>query len=144
MEYLPNGDLHQYLSSPLPEKESQQIVLQILEGLQFMHDFGFAHRDLKPANILIVCKGPDWWVKIADFGISKRATEGHTVLRTQIGTPAFAAPEVLGCFQLDDTSIDSYTNAVDIWSLGVMIFRILTSKPPFKDQHRLAHKAVTL
>ena len=49
MEYLPNGDLHQYLSSPLPEKESQQIVLQILEGLHFMHDAGFAHRDLKPA-----------------------------------------------------------------------------------------------
>ena len=54
MEYLPNGDLHQYLSSPLPEKESQQIVLQILEGLQFMHDVGFAHRDLKPAVSLTI------------------------------------------------------------------------------------------
>ena len=54
MEYLPNGDLHKYLSSPLPEKEARQIVFQILEGLQFMHDIGFAHRDLKPAvNIAI-------------------------------------------------------------------------------------------
>ena len=59
------------------------------------------------------------------------------MLRTQIGTPAFAAPEVLGYFQLDDMSIDSYTNAVDIWSLGVMIFLILTGKPLFKDQRRL-------
>ena len=59
------------------------------------------------------------------------------MLRTQIGTPAFAAPEVLGCFQFDDPSIDSYTNAVDIWSLGVMIFLILTGKPPFKDQRCL-------
>ena len=49
MEYLPNGDLHKYLNSPLPEKEGQQIVFQILEGLNFMHDNGFAHRDLKPA-----------------------------------------------------------------------------------------------
>lgn len=49
MEYLPHGDLHKYLGSPLPEKEGQQIVLQILEGLQFMHEIEFAHRDLKPA-----------------------------------------------------------------------------------------------
>lgn len=49
MEYLPNGDLHKYLKSPLPEKEGQEIVFQILEGLHFMHDNGFAHRDLKPA-----------------------------------------------------------------------------------------------
>ena len=82
-------------------------------------------------------KGPDWWVKIADFGISKRATEGATVLRTQIGTPAFAAPEVLGFFRPGDESNDSYTNAVDIWSLGVVAFLILTGETLFKDQRRL-------
>ena len=49
MEYLPDGDLHKYLNSPLPEKEGQHIAFQILEGLEFMHDSGFAHRDLKPA-----------------------------------------------------------------------------------------------
>ena len=48
MEYLPYGDLHKYLNSPLPEKEGQHIVSQLLEGLDFMHDNGFAHRDLKP------------------------------------------------------------------------------------------------
>ena len=48
MEYLPYGDLHKYISSPLPEKEGQHIVSQILEGLDFMHDNDFAHRDLKP------------------------------------------------------------------------------------------------
>lgn len=54
MEYFPHGDLHKYLSSALPEKEGQQIVLQILEGLQFMHEIGFAHRDLKPAVSLAI------------------------------------------------------------------------------------------
>ena len=49
MEYLPDGDLHEYLGSPLPEREGQSIVSQILEGLDFMHHNGFAHRDLKPA-----------------------------------------------------------------------------------------------
>ena len=49
MEYVLHGDLHQYLGSPLPEKEGQNITFQILEGLRFMHDSGFVHRDLKPA-----------------------------------------------------------------------------------------------
>lgn len=59
------------------------------------------------------------------------------MLHTYAGTPAFAAPEVLGYFQLNDMSNDSYTNAVDIWSLGVIVFLILTSEALFKDQRRL-------
>ncbi len=82
-------------------------------------------------------KGPDWWVKIADFGISKRAAEGLTALRTLTGTPAFAAPEVLGFGQINDSLSDSYTNAVDIWSLGVITFLILTGETLFKDPRRL-------
>ena len=86
---------------------------------------------------MVVHKGPDWWVKIADFGIAKRATEGLTALRTLASTPAFAAPEVLGFSQAGDGSNDSYTNAVDIWSLGVVTFLILTGETLFKDQRRL-------
>ena len=87
--------------------------------------------------MLVVCKGPDWWVKIADFGISKRATEGLTVLRTRTGTPAFAAPELLGYFRPGDSSNDAYTNSVDVWSLSVITFLILTGKTLFNDQRRL-------
>jgi serine/threonine protein kinase len=54
MEYLPNGDLHKYLGSAFPEREGQEIVSQVLEGLDFMHQNGFAHRDLKPAVSLII------------------------------------------------------------------------------------------
>ena len=82
-------------------------------------------------------KGPDWWVKIADFGITKRAIEGLTALRTQTGTPAFMAPEVLGFHHPGDGSNESYTNVVDIWSLGVITFLILTGETLFKDQRRL-------
>lgn len=48
MEYLPLGDLSHYLSKPIPENEALDITQQLLEGLQFMHNLGFAHRDLKP------------------------------------------------------------------------------------------------
>ena len=54
MEYLPDGDLHQYLNSPLLEKDGRRIVSQILEGLRFMHERGFTHRDLKPAVRLAI------------------------------------------------------------------------------------------
>jgi serine/threonine protein kinase len=82
-------------------------------------------------------KGPDWWVKIADFGISKRATEGSTALHTQIGSPGFTAPEVLGIIPQGNGSDDSYTNAVDIWSLGVITFLILTGETLFSNPRRL-------
>ncbi|KAL8855550.1 MAG: hypothetical protein Q9178_007819, partial [Gyalolechia marmorata] len=137
LEYLEHGDLQQYLGTPLPEQEGQCLVHQIVEGLNFMHDRGFAHRDLKPANILVVEKGPKWWIKIADFGISKRATEGLTALRTQTGTPAFAAPEVLGLGDLDDTNDGTYTHAVDIWSTGVITFLILTGETFFRNPTQL-------
>jgi serine/threonine protein kinase len=88
-------------------------------------------------------KGPQWWVKIADFGISKRAVEGLTALRTLVGTPAFAAPEVLGygCGSMNDRHGDPYTHAVDIWSTGVITFWLLTGETYFKDQRRLCQYA---
>ena len=80
-------------------------------------------------------KNPDWWVKIGDFGISKRAEEGLTALRTLIGTPAFLAPEVLVQIYLSDDNDseigEEYTAAVDMWSLGEIAFRALTRKQAF-------------
>ena len=80
-------------------------------------------------------KGPDWWVKIGDFGISKRAED---ILETTIGTPAFLAPEVLVRFgYLDDDILEvceEYTVAVDIWSLGEIVFRALTAEPVFLNR----------
>lgn len=129
MEYLPNGDLSNCIKEPLPENECKLIVAQLLEGLSFMHEHGFAHRDLKPQNVLVVHKPPRrWWVKLADFGISKRAADGQSELRTKAGTPAYAAPEVFGIIQTD-----SYTSAVDMWSLGVIAYRVLTGETMFRD-----------
>ena len=54
MEYMPNGDLNRYLKGPLPKEEGQSIIHQVLKGLCFMHEAGFAHRDLKPAVGLVL------------------------------------------------------------------------------------------
>lgn len=130
MEYLELGDLQNYLSRPLHESDARDITSQVLEGLQIMHENNFVHRDLKPGNIMVVAKRP-WFVKIADFGISKRRLEDVTALHTlQRGTFAFAAPEVFGLGSGSDDG--SYTSAVDMWSLGAVVHRILTGTQPFQ------------
>ncbi|RSL60932.1 hypothetical protein CEP53_005274 [Fusarium sp. AF-6] len=126
------GDLQQYIDTPLQESEARQITDQILEGLAFMHENGFIHRDLKPANIMVVDKSPEWFVKIADFGISKRRHHDTSLLTMQRGTLGFAAPEVIG-----STSDQSYTYSADMWSLGAMVYRILTSKMAFDSMRDL-------
>lgn len=75
-------------------------------------------------------------MKIADFGISKRALEGQTELRTQIGTQGYMAPEILGL--VDEAKEDSaYTSAVDIWSLGCLLYFLLTKETPFGEYEAL-------
>ncbi|KAL4902202.1 hypothetical protein BDW74DRAFT_65635 [Aspergillus multicolor] len=129
MEYFELRDLQKHLGQPLPEADAQQISYQVLEGLEHLHANGFAHRDLKPANIFVVQKRPRWWVKIGDFGISKRFHE-DTAFRTAIGTETYLAPEVL--FQRFGDS-QAYTFMVDMWSLGVMTHYLLTRSLPFKS-----------
>ncbi|KAH8121630.1 protein kinase-like protein [Trichoderma asperelloides] len=143
MEYYEMGDLQRYLTKPLPEPEARRITFQVLEGLEFMHENGFVHRDIKPGNTLVVTAGPEWFVKIADFGISKRRQPGVTTVRTkQIGTHGFTAPELLN-FKSENTA-SSYTYSVDMWSLGAMAYLMLTNTVPFEnlgDLYEYAYKS---
>ncbi|OOQ87235.1 hypothetical protein PEBR_18173 [Penicillium brasilianum] len=148
MEYLEKGDLLEYLDhsrSPLSENETKEITFQILEGLDMMHQTKFAHRDLKPQastlsqsrrrlmlilwlqNILIQSHPPSqWWVKLADFGISKRIEEasgGSTIH----GTPGYIAPE------LWKLTARGSPYAPDIWALGETTFQLLTKRPAFSN-----------
>ncbi|KAN0083476.1 Protein kinase-like domain containing protein [Elaphomyces granulatus] len=129
MEYLELGDLHTYLDREprLPEHEAKEVTYQILDGLNFMHDNGFAHRDLKPNNILLKSRPPnDWWIKIADFGISKRIDDGLGKSTTFKGTLGYIAPELHGFTEKGSP------DAVDTWALGEIAFQMLTKRPTFK------------
>ncbi|CAI6082494.1 unnamed protein product [Clonostachys chloroleuca] len=129
MEYLPRGDLSRYLENRLPEAEASLVILQVLEGLDFMHRNKFAHRDLKPNNILVQHAGPNWWVKISDFGTTKQIET--TVLRTGVGTGTSQAPEVRGLFtpaDMADYSERLFPLAVDIWGVGAIAFRMATGR----------------
>jgi serine/threonine protein kinase len=78
-----------------------------------------------------VCQGPPrWWVKLADFGLSKHRTE-ETAYRTQTGTQAYMAPEILNYVPGVNPKSSEYTNAVDIWALGCMVYRLVNGVVPF-------------
>ncbi|OKL64436.1 hypothetical protein UA08_00881 [Talaromyces atroroseus] len=129
MEYLDLGDLHTYLyrNPALPEHDAREVTYQILDGLNLMHENEFCHRDMKPSNILLKsCPPDDWWVKIADFGISKRTEEGLGLSTTVKGTLGYIAPEVYGFTERGSP------HAVDIWAVGEIAFQMLTKKSSFK------------
>ena len=126
MEYVDGVNLRQALqASRMPPKEALAIVPQICDALQFAHDEGVVHRDIKPENILIDKKGR---VKIADFGLAKLLGQASTDVQltaTQqvMGTLRYMAPEQMeGLKEVD--------HRVDIYSLGVVFYEMLTGEVP--------------
>ncbi|OAR01743.1 hypothetical protein LLEC1_06505 [Akanthomyces lecanii] len=111
LEYCPGGALSD-IQDELNVGEILQVLQQSLAGLSFAHGLGVVHRDLKPANILVLSRNP-FRIKLADFGLAKDIGN----LRTWCGTPDFMAPEIL--------TDDGYTAAVDIWSLGALVYDLL-------------------
>ncbi|CUS11460.1 unnamed protein product, partial [Tuber aestivum] len=135
MEYLEEGDLRNHSRTPLPQETVRTISKQLLQGLKVMHQEGIAHRDLKPENIFVVSMSPVW-VKLGDFGISKWIpAEATTTFHTQVSTPIYSAPEVLGLDSHSETS--DYTNSVDIWSLGCVIYELLVGKRLFVSESQV-------
>ncbi|CAH0057300.1 unnamed protein product [Clonostachys solani] len=141
MEYCELGDLDKYVCNPnncpdrrLPESEVHEISSQILEALDVMHRESFCHRDLKLANILIVSTTPSWWVKLADFGLTRRNEATMPETTAIRGTPNYMPPELLG-YNGNGKKADQY--AVDMWCLGQCVFRLFTGTPVFTNPHHL-------
>eukprot|EP01105_Mastigella_eilhardi_P021033 TRINITY_DN5056_c0_g1_i1.p1 TRINITY_DN5056_c0_g1~~TRINITY_DN5056_c0_g1_i1.p1 ORF type:complete len:341 (-),score=109.28 TRINITY_DN5056_c0_g1_i1:79-1038(-) len=123
MELAAGGEVFDHIvkHGEYSEKDAAFVVRQIVDAVKFLHDQGVAHRDLKPQNLLCTSKGPTD-VRIADFGLSK-IFSNQTMMKTCCGSPEYVAPEVL------ETS--NYDNAVDMWSVGVITYILLTGCFPF-------------
>lgn len=127
LEYLPLGNLQdQHEKQPFTDHETLVVLDQSLDALTFVHKQNIAHRDIKPENILVQSRDP-LHVKLSDFGLSKATAD----LRTFCGTHLYAAPEI---YQPRRDAY--YTNAIDIWSLGVVIFRFVYGLPKCYDEHQ--------
>jgi serine/threonine protein kinase/tetratricopeptide (TPR) repeat protein len=113
------------VSGPLDISSALKIVIQVAEGLQEAHENGIIHRDIKPANIALTAKGQ---AKIMDFGLAKLSWGVDlTKTATIMGTVAYMSPE-----QAKGGKVDHRT---DIWSLGAMLYEMLTGERPFKVTH---------
>ncbi|KAI9492227.1 kinase-like domain-containing protein [Zychaea mexicana] len=125
LEYAVGGELFRYLdqegmfSEPMASFYAAELVL----ALSHLHSLGIVYRDLKPENCLLDQSGH---ILLTDFGLSKVSLDGKT--NTICGTAEYMAPEVLAGLQ--------YDYSVDWWSLGILIYDMLTGSPPFKGNNR--------
>jgi len=121
MEYVNGPTLEQYcnVATLLPVERVVEIAFKCSLALEFAHRRGVIHRDIKPANILINGQGD---IKISDFGVALQAEAEHTHLQG-VGSPSYMSPE-----QVQDKELSHQT---DIYSLGVVMYQLLTGKLPF-------------
>ena len=128
MEYADKGDLYQRIVEHknaamfLEESEIWRIFIQLVKGLKALHDLKILHRDLKSANVFIFSDGS---AKLGDLNVSKVARRGLGY--TQTGTPYYASPEVW--------KDQPYDNKSDIWSLGCVLYEMITLRPPFRAEN---------
>ncbi|KAK7195061.1 serine/threonine kinase [Novymonas esmeraldas] len=138
MDYCDAGDLDSYLREryPLPQDEVLSIVAQLLLALDHIHKRDRVHRDIKPENILLSFSteaesGARLVARLADFGAARRTAGSGARIVSQIGTPLYFAPEMLAGYP--------YTSKADVWSLGLVIYRLMTNTAPFCTSNADAH-----
>lgn len=122
MEYVEGRTLEAALLEAIPLDRVLQIVAQLAHALNYAHGLGIVHRDVKPSNVLLARED---WSLLSDFGIAKAIESPRKITETgfAIGTPGYMSPEQALGSQIDGRS--------DIYSLGIVLYEMLTGQPPF-------------
>lgn len=123
MPYIEHGTLQARIERQLMTPDDAGVILQqVADALQYAHDKGIIHRDIKPTNVLL---RDDDFVYLADFGIAKAldADNSLTCTGAMIGTPKYMAPEL---------AFESATTVSDVYSLGILLYQMLTGRVPFE------------
>ena len=113
-----------YYPSGMPSRIAQYVLLQMVSAIAYLHNLGIWHRDIKPQNFLVFNNDKDKpYVVLADFGLAKQYQKCETD-NSLAGTKKYMAPEII--------NNQRYTNAVDIWALGVTFFFMMTNQEAFE------------
>lgn len=134
MDFYNGGELYHYLTmGRMSEPRAKFYAAEIALALDHLHSHHIVYRDLKPENILLDSEGH---IRLTDFGLSKENVFGDT-LHSLCGTPEYLAPEIL--------RKQPYGMCVDWWSLGTLLYEMITGLPPFFDNNRkiMYHKILT-
>ncbi|GGQ03015.1 serine/threonine-protein kinase [Streptomyces mutabilis] len=126
MDLVDGPDLHRYLreNGPFTPVAAALLTAQIADALAASHADGVVHRDLKPANVLLKQDGGEMHPMLTDFGIARLAdSPGLTRTHEFVGTPAYVAPE--------SAEGRPQTSAVDVYGAGILLYELVTGRPPF-------------
>jgi serine/threonine-protein kinase len=130
-EYVDGENLKQLVerTGPLPTRRAIELAIEIADALAFAHEHGLIHRDVKPQNVLLT---PDGDAKVTDFGIARsfEVEHGMTQTGTVLGTSNYLSPEQAGG--------KPTTPATDVYSLGVVVYELLTGDVPFPGENFVA------